>query len=113
MNWMDALHRSIDYLENHLESAFKMEDAAAEANISVFHFQRIFIVLTDMSVMEYVRRRRLTLAAQELALTDVRVIDVALKFGYETPESFAKAFNGSMGCRLLKRALRTKDSLPT
>jgi AraC family transcriptional regulator len=97
MNWMDALHRSIDYLESHLETPFKMEDAAAEANISVFHFQRIFLVLTDMSVMEYVRRRRLTLAAQELALTDVRVIDVALKYGYETPESFAKAFKRQHG----------------
>ena len=60
MNWIDALQRSIDYLENHLESPFKMEDAAAEANVSVFHFQRIFLVLTDMSVMEYVRRRRLS-----------------------------------------------------
>ncbi|MDX1807114.1 MAG: AraC family transcriptional regulator, partial [Paenisporosarcina sp.] len=92
MSWMDSLQRSIDFLENHLESAFNMEDAAAEANVSVFHFQRIFMVLTDMSVMEYVRRRRLTLAAQELALTDVRVIDTAFKYGYERPESFAKAF---------------------
>ncbi|PUB16606.1 AraC family transcriptional regulator [Paenisporosarcina sp. OV554] len=97
MNWIDALQRSIDYLENHLESPFKMEDAAAEANVSVFHFQRIFLVLTDMSVMEYVRRRRLTLAAQELALTNVRVIEVALKFGYETPEAFAKAFKRQHG----------------
>ena len=97
MSWIEALQRSIDYLENHLESDFKMEDAAGEANVSVFHFQRIFLVLTDMSVMEYVRRRRLTLAAQELALTDSRVIDVALKFGYETPESFAKAFKRQHG----------------
>lgn len=97
MNWMEALHQSIDYLERHLESQIKVEEAAAEANVSVFHFQRIFLVLTDMSVMEYVRRRRLTLAAQELALTDVRVIDVALKYGYETPESFAKAFKRQHG----------------
>lgn len=97
MSWIDALQRSIDYLENHLDSEFKMEDAAARANVSVFHFQRIFMVLTDMSVMEYVRRRRLTLAAEELALTDVRVIDVAFKYGYETPEAFAKAFKRQHG----------------
>lgn len=97
MSWIEALQRSIDYLENHLESDFKMEDAAAEANVSVFHFQRIFMVLTDMNVMEYVRRRRLTLAAEELALTGVRVIDVAFKYGYETPESFAKAFKRQHG----------------
>jgi AraC family transcriptional regulator len=61
MSWMDSLQRSINFLESHLETPFKIEDAAAEANVSVFHFQRVFMVLTDMSVMEYVRRRRLTL----------------------------------------------------
>ncbi|MFX3673408.1 MAG: effector binding domain-containing protein [Paenisporosarcina sp.] len=97
MNWVDALQRSIDFLEDHLDSNFKVEDAASEANVSVFHFQRIFLVLTDMSVMEYVRRRRLTLAAQDLALTNERVIDVALKYGYETPEAFAEAFKRQHG----------------
>lgn len=97
MNWVDALQRSIDFLEDHLDSTFKVEDAAKEANVSVFHFQRIFLVLTDMSVMEYVRRRRLTLAAQDLALTNEHVIDVALKYGYETPEAFAKAFKRQHG----------------
>ncbi|MET1013802.1 MAG: AraC family transcriptional regulator [Paenisporosarcina sp.] len=97
MNWIDALQNSIDYLENHLELEVNVEDAALAANVSVFHFQRIFMVLTDMSVMEYVRQRRLTLAAQELALTNVRVIDVAMKYGYETPEAFAKAFKRQHG----------------
>ncbi|MDX1771276.1 MAG: helix-turn-helix transcriptional regulator, partial [Planococcaceae bacterium] len=91
MNWIESLQKSIDYLEDHLDSEINVEDAATAANVSVFHFQRIFLVLTDISVMEYVRRRRLTLAAQELALKTVKVIDVALKYGYETPEAFAKA----------------------
>lgn len=97
MNWIDSLQNSIEYLEDHLDSEINVEDAAAAANVSVFHFQRIFMVLTNISVMEYVRRRRLTLAAQELALTNARVIDVAMKFGYETPESFAKAFKRQHG----------------
>jgi len=97
MNWVDGLQRSIDFLENHLCSNFKVEEAAREANVSVFHFQRIFMVLTDMSVMEYVRRRRLTLAAEELVLTNQKVIDLAFKYGYETPEAFAKAFKRQHG----------------
>ncbi len=97
MNWIESLQKSIDYLEDHLDSEINVEDAATAANVSVFHFQRIFMVLTDISVMEYVRRRRLTLAAQELALKTVKVIDVALKYGYETPEAFAKAFKRQHG----------------
>lgn len=97
MSWMDGLQRSIDFLENHLDSDFKVEEAAREANVSVFHFQRIFMVLTDMSVMEYVRRRRLTLAAEELVMSNQKVIDVAFKYGYETPEAFAKAFKRQHG----------------
>ena len=79
MNWIDSLQKSIDYLEDHLDSEINVEDAAMAANVSVFHFQRIFMVLTDISVMEYVRRRRLTLAAQELVLTTFRVIYLTLK----------------------------------
>ena len=97
MSWVDGLQRSIDFLENHLDTDFKLEEAAREANVSVFHFQRIFMVLTDMSVMEYVRRRRLTLAAEELVMTNQKVIDVAFKYGYETPEAFAKAFKRQHG----------------
>jgi AraC family transcriptional regulator len=59
---------------------------------STFHFQRMFQMLTGVTVGDYMRKRRLTLAAQELATSDVRVIDIALKYGYDTPESFTKAF---------------------
>jgi len=97
MNWVDTLQRSIDFLEDHLQTNFKIEDAAKQANVSVFHFQRIFMVLTDMSVMEYVRQRRLTLAAEELVITNQKVIDVAFKYGYETPEAFTKAFKRQHG----------------
>ncbi len=97
MSWVDGLQRSIDFLEDHLYSDFKVEEAAREANVSGFQFQRIFMVLTDMSVMEYVRRRRLTLAAEELVLTNQKVIDIAFKYGYETPEAFAKAFKRQHG----------------
>ncbi|CAH1056665.1 hypothetical protein PAECIP111894_02818 [Paenibacillus pseudetheri] len=60
---------------------------------SKYHFQRIFHVLTGFTVTEYMRNRRLTLAAADLAGSDSKVIDIALKYGYESPEAFATAFS--------------------
>jgi len=84
---------AIDYMEGHMEEQFNIEEAARAAYSSTFHFQRMFHMLTGMTVAEYMRKRKLTLAAQELAVSkDARVLDVALKYGYDSPESFAKAF---------------------
>ena len=69
-----------------------MEQIAREVNSSVFHFQRTFSILTDMSIADYIRRRRLTLAAQELINTEQKVIDLSYKYGYDSPEAFTKAF---------------------
>lgn len=74
-----------------------MAEVARIACSSPFHFQRMFHMLTGVTVAEYVRKRRLTLAAQDLVATSSRVIDVALKAGYESPEAFAKAFRRTHG----------------
>jgi AraC family transcriptional regulator len=74
-----------------------IESIAKQANASAFHFQRTFTILTDISVGEYVRRRRLTLAAQELSRTNCKIIDLAYKYGYDTPEAFSKAFRRQHG----------------
>lgn len=92
---MEALVRmmnALDYMETKMEEKLDMEEIARTAYVSSFHFQRMFHFLTGMSVAEYVRKRKLTLAAQELAASNARVLDVALKYGYDSPESFAKAF---------------------
>lgn len=68
---------------------------AKVAYSSTFHFQRMFYMLTGTTVAEYLRKRRLTLAAQELATTKAKVLDVAIKYGYDTPESFSKAFRST------------------
>jgi AraC family transcriptional regulator len=97
LEWLERMTNAIDYMEEHMEDPF---DAAAIAKIacsSTFHFQRMFHMLTGITVAEYVRKRKLTLAAQELAATKVKVIDVALKYGYDTPESFSKAFSKAHG----------------
>lgn len=86
------LRQAIDYIEDHLTTKIEIDDIAKVALISKYHFQRMFHALTGFTVTEYIRNRRLTLAAEELAGTDSKVIDVALKYGYESPEAFTKAF---------------------
>ncbi|SMO79755.1 AraC family transcriptional regulator [Melghirimyces algeriensis] len=97
MGWVESLQRAINYMEDHLLDDLTMEQIAKEANLSIYHFQRIFTILTDVSVGEYIRRRRLTLAAQELSRTQCKVIDLAHKYGYDTPEAFTKAFRRQHG----------------
>ncbi len=92
VEWLDRLKHSIDYLEEHMDSEIDMDTAAKISLTSKFHFQRLFHMTTGVTVAEYVRKRRLTLAAQVLAASDAKVIDVALKYGYKTPEAFSKAF---------------------
>lgn len=92
MEGLQKMADSIDYIEKNLKYDCKIDDVANVACMSKFHFQRMFSMLTGATVAEYIRRRRLTLAAQELTHSKSKVIDVALKFGYETPESFSKAF---------------------
>ncbi|MFD2627318.1 AraC family transcriptional regulator [Oceanobacillus kapialis] len=92
---MEALNRmaeSLAYMEERLDSGINVEEIAKIACMSKFHYQRMFTMLTGYTVAEYIRKRRLTLAAQELFHSNTKVIEVALKYGYETPESFSKAF---------------------
>ena len=90
--WIEGFQESIDYIEQHLTESIDIEEIAGRAAISSFYYQRIFGALCGMNVGEYIRARRMTLAAQELAGSDVKVIDIAIKYGYDSPDSFAKAF---------------------
>lgn len=92
---MEGLQRmadSINYIEDHLTEELRIEDIAAVACMSKFHFQRLFGMLTGFTVSEYIRNRRITAAVQELIHTNAKVIDVAMKYQYDSPESFTKAF---------------------
>ena len=92
MEWLERMCKALNYLEVHMDCEIDVNEAARTACSSTFHFQRMFHMLTGVTVIEYVRKRRLTLAAQELAASNARVLDIALKYGYDTPESFSKAF---------------------
>ncbi len=98
MDWQERMNRAIAWIEHHLTEEIEWEEAAREAHCSLFHFLRMFEVITDLTAGEYVRRRRLSLAAMELASGDAKVIDVALRHGYDSPDAFAKAFRKLFGC---------------
>ena len=87
----EGVEAALTYIESHLTDEMDVHNVAARAYISAFHFQRIFSALCGMPLGEYIRCRRLTLAAQELT-RGMRVIDAAMKYGYDSPDSFARAF---------------------
>ena len=92
MDQITAIQRAIDYTEAHLTDEIDYEAAAREAASSGFHFQRLFSMLCGYTLGDYIRMRRLSLAADELQRTGGKIIDIALKYGYDTPESFSRAF---------------------
>lgn len=92
MNWMEAISEAVDYIERHLTEDITAEEVAKYVCISPFYFQKGFSMLCGFSVMEYIRNRRLALAGVELVASDEKVIDLAMKYGYDSPDSFTKAF---------------------
>ncbi|MBR6020868.1 MAG: helix-turn-helix transcriptional regulator, partial [Kiritimatiellae bacterium] len=93
MEWLDCIRKSIDFMESHLLDDIDAQDVAKRVHVSPFLLQRGFSVVTGFGIAEYIRNRRLHLAALDLADGREKVIDTALRYGWETPESFAKAFS--------------------
>ena len=93
MDWITGIQNAINYIEEHLTEEIDYEIVAKEASCSSFYLQRIFSILCGMTLGDYIRNRRLTLAGNELSAADDKVIDIALKYGYESPESFTRAFS--------------------
>ncbi len=92
MDWITGIQRAIDYIEAHLTEELDYEEIARKSFSSKFHFQRVFSILCGYSLGDYIRNRRLTLAGAELAAGHEKIIDIAAKYGYESPDSFCKAF---------------------
>ncbi len=97
IDWIRKMNLAIAYIENNLQGEIDYNEAAKIACCSVYHFQRFFSFIASIPLSEYIRRRRLTLAAFELQSSNVKVIDVALKYGYYSPEAFARAFKNLHG----------------
>jgi AraC family transcriptional regulator len=97
MNYVTSVLKALAYIEKNLAGDISADDVAKEAAFSKYHFHRIFLAITGNSVAGYIRRRRLTEAAHALTATDSKIIDVALDFRFETPESFSRAFKNMYG----------------
>ena len=92
MEWSERMNAAIDYIEKNLAGDIDIDEAAKIACCSTYHLQRVFFAVNGLTLSEYIRRRRLTLAARELLSSNTRVIDIALKYGYNSPDSFTRAF---------------------
>ncbi len=97
MNLMDGFNRVSDYIEQNLEEKIDYADIAAVFGYSVYHVQRLFAMVVNTPLAEYIRNRRLSRAAVELQGGDKKVIDIALKYGYSSPNSFNHAFRAFHG----------------
>lgn len=92
MAWMRIIGDAVQYIEAHITEELTTDDIANAVCISPFYFQRGFAMLCGTTVGEYIRCRRLALTGNALATTNARVIDIALRYGYDSPDSFTKAF---------------------
>ncbi len=92
MRWIEGIGEAINYIEENITEEIPIENIAKKAFVSTFYFQKGFAMLCGLTVGEYIRQRRLTLAGSELVSTDEKIIDIALKYGYASPDSFTKAF---------------------
>lgn len=106
MDWLNRMNSAMDYVETHLSEEIEYEQVARIACCSTYHFQRMFSFITGLPLSEYIRRRRLTLAAFELQQSNTKVIDIAWKYGYESPEAFSRAFKKLHG--VMPRSARDK-----
>lgn len=97
VDWLDRMNGALNYVEENLTDEIDYEAVAKIACCSVYHFQRMFSFIIDVPLSEYIRRRRLTLAAFELQSSDIKIIDLATKYGYDSPVSFARAFQNVHG----------------
>lgn len=92
MSQLEDLNRAMAYIEEHLDGTVDMDVLARIAVCSKYQLQRMFPYLTGVTLPEYIRRRAMTRAAQDLRATDAKVVDVALRYGYDSPTAFARAF---------------------
>ncbi|GMQ62076.1 AraC family transcriptional regulator [Vallitalea maricola] len=97
MEWIERLNKAINYIEEHIVEEINYEKVAKVACCTTYHFQRMFAYMANVPLSEYIRRRRMSLAAVELQDSEKKIIDVALKYGYTSPTAFNRAFQNIHG----------------
>lgn len=99
MDWIQGIQNAINYIEEHIGEKIDYEEIAKVAYSSSYHFQRVFGIVCGITLGEYICKRRLTLAGNELLTSDKKVTEIAFKYGYDTPESFSRAFTHFHGVK--------------
>ncbi|NBH13350.1 AraC family transcriptional regulator [Lachnospiraceae bacterium] len=94
MEWIERLNKAMTYIEEHLDQEIDYERLGKIACCSQYHFQRMFTYMAGMTLSEYIRRRKMSLAAVDLQSSDAKIIEIALKYGYNSPTAFNRAFQG-------------------
>ncbi|MDD2957142.1 MAG: AraC family transcriptional regulator [Lachnospiraceae bacterium] len=97
MEWIEGLNAALRYMEEHLTDEIDMEELAKIAGCSSYHFQRMFTYMAGLPLSEYIRRRKMSLAAVELQSANAKIIDIAMKYGYSSPTAFNRAFQSIHG----------------
>ena len=97
MDMLQGMNNALNYIEENLDSTIDLNEVANRAICSEYHFKRLFTLLSGITISEYIRRRRLTLAALELKDSQLKVIDIAMKYGYQSPDAFSRAFQNYHG----------------
>jgi len=97
MDLLAQLNRAVEYIEAHICDDLQLGDVARTTSYSAYHFGRLFCYIAELPLSEYIRRRKLSLAAIELQSDDIKVIDLAIKYGYESADSFTRAFTKQHG----------------
>jgi len=92
METIETIQKAIDYIEENIAQELDLAAVASKACMSVSHFQRVFLAICGISVGEYIRNRKLTLAGEDVTTTSAKIIDISQKYGYESPEGFSRAF---------------------
>ncbi|SHI83139.1 transcriptional regulator, AraC family [Clostridium amylolyticum] len=97
MDWIKRINSTVDYIEENLDKEISYEKISKIAGCSVYNFQRMFSYIADKSLSEYIRSRRLTMAAFDVINSKEKIIDIAMKYGYESQDSFTRAFKNFHG----------------
>ena len=97
MEWIKRLNKTIDYIEEHLTEKIDYDKLAKIAGCPNYHFQKTFLYMTNISLNEYIRKRRMSLAAIDIQGSEDKIIDIALKYGYDSPTAFNRAFQSIHG----------------
>ena len=97
MEWIERLNGAINYIEENIYEPINLEKVSKIACCSTYHFQRMFTYIVDIPLSEYIRRRRMSLAAVDLQSSCEKVIDISLKYGYDSPTAFNRAFKSVHG----------------